>query len=122
MWQFSYDSGMRVMLIEEVEENGWRACIEEAKKFVGDGPIYVSFDIDSLDPAFAPGTGTPEAGGITMREAQGMVRALQGMDIVGADMVEVSPPYDVGGITALNGATIMFELLCVMADSLKAKA
>lgn len=122
MWQFSYDSGMRVMQIEEVEENGWRACIEEAKKFVGNGPIYVSFDIDSLDPAFAPGTGTPEAGGITMREAQGMVRALQGMDIIGADMVEVSPPYDVGGITALNGATIMFELLCVMADGRKAKS
>ena len=119
MWQFSYDSGMRVMLIEEVEENGWRACIEEAKRIVGDGPIYVSFDIDSLDPAFAPGTGTPEAGGITMREAQGMVRALEGMDIVGADMVEVSPPFDVGGITALNGATIMFELLCVMAEGLK---
>jgi len=69
MWQFSYDSGMRVMLIEEVEDKGWRQCIEEAKKFVGDGPIYVSFDIDSLDPAFAPGTGTPEAGGISMREA-----------------------------------------------------
>ena len=122
MWQFSYDSGMRVMLIEEVEDKGWRQCIEEAKEFVGDGPIYVSFDIDSLDPAYAPGTGTPEAGGISMREAQGMVRALQGMDIIGADMVEVSPPYDVGGITALNGATIMFELLCVMANGMKAKA
>lgn len=122
MWQFSYDSGMRVMLIEEVEDKGWRQCIEEAKEFVGDGPIYVSFDIDSLDPAYAPGTGTPEAGGISMREAQGMVRALQGMDIIGADMVEVSPPYDVGGITALNGATIMFELLCVMANVMKAKA
>ena len=115
MWQFSYDSGMRVMMIEEVEEKGWKACIEEAKAFVGDGPIYVSFDIDSLDPAIAPGTGTPEAGGLTMREAQGMVRALAGMDIMGADMVEVSPPYDVGGVTALNGATIMYELLCVMA-------
>ena len=122
MWQFSYDSGMRVMLIEEVEDKGWRKCIEEAKEFVGDGPVYVSFDIDSLDPAFAPGTGTPEAGGISMREAQGMVRALQGMDIIGADMVEVSPPYDVGGITALNGATVMFELLCVMANGMKAKA
>ncbi len=115
MWQFSYDSGMRVMMIEEVEEKGWKTCIEEAKAFVGNGPIYVSFDIDSLDPAIAPGTGTPEAGGLTMREAQGMVRALAGMDIMGADMVEVSPPYDAGGVTALNGATIMFELLCVMA-------
>jgi guanidinopropionase len=122
MWQFSYDSGMRVMLVEEIEQKGWQACMAEAIKFVGDGPVYISFDIDSLDPAFAPGTGTPEAGGLSMREAQGMVRALQGMDIIGADMVEVSPPYDVGGITAMNGATIMYELLCVMADSLNARS
>ncbi len=115
MQAFSYETGMRVMRIEEVEERGWRACIDEAREIAGGGPVYVSFDIDSLDPAFAPGTGTPEAGGLTMREAQGMVRRLAGLDIVGADMVEVSPPYDQGGITALNGATIMFELLCVMA-------
>jgi guanidinopropionase len=115
MWKFSYDSGMRVMRMEEVEDRGWRACMEEALALVGDGPIYVSFDIDSLDPAFAMGTGTPEAGGFTMREAQGMIRMLAGKHIVGADMVEVSPPFDVGGVTALNGATVMFELLCVMA-------
>lgn len=115
MWKFSYDSGMRVMLMEEVEEKGWRAAMAEALDFVGAGPIYVSFDIDSLDPAFAPGTGTPEAGGLTMREAQGMIRMLAGQDIIGADMVEVSPPFDTGGLTALNGATVMFELLCVMA-------
>ncbi|MFN3260834.1 MAG: agmatinase [Pikeienuella sp.] len=115
MWKFSYDSGMRVMKMEEVEEKGWRAAMAEALDFVGAGPIYVSFDIDSLDPAFAPGTGTPEAGGLTMREAQGMIRMLGGCEIIGADMVEVSPPFDVGGVTALNGATVMFELLCVMA-------
>ena len=115
MWKFSYDSGMRVMMIEEVEERGWKACMEEAREIVGQSEIYISFDIDSLDPALAPGTGTPEAGGLTMREAQGMVRNLEGLQIAGADMVEVSPPFDVGGITALNGATIMFELLCVMA-------
>jgi len=115
MWKFSFETGMRVMMIEEVEERGWRACIDEAREIVGAGPIYVSFDIDSLDPAFAPGTGTPEAGGLTMREAQGMIRRLAGLDIRGADMVEVSPPFDVGGLTALNGATVMFELLCVMA-------
>ncbi len=120
MWQFSFDSGMRVMMIEEVEDKGWKTCIEEAMAFVGDGPVYVSFDIDSLDPSIAPGTGTPEAGGLTMREAAGMVRALAGMDIIGADMVEVSPPYDPGGVTALNGATIMFELLCVMAKAKRA--
>lgn len=116
MWKFSYDSGMRVMLMEEVEEKGWKAAMSEALEFVGEGPIYVSFDIDSLDPSFAPGTGTPEAGGLTMREAQGMVRMLAGTQIIGADMVEVSPPFDNSGVTALNGATIMFELLCVMAS------
>jgi guanidinopropionase len=115
MWKFSFETGMRVMMIEEVEERGWRACIDEAREIVGEMPIYVSFDIDCLDPAYAPGTGTPEAGGITMREAQGMIRRLAGLDIRGADMVEVSPPFDVGGITALNGATVMYELLCVMA-------
>ncbi len=115
MWKFSYDSGMRVMLMEEVEEKGWRAAMAEALEFVGPGPIYVSFDIDCLDPSFAPGTGTPEAGGLTMREAQGMVRMLAGQEIMGADMVEVSPPFDNSGVTALNGATMMFELLCVMA-------
>lgn len=114
MWRFSYDMGMRVMMIEEVEARGWQACMDEARDIVGDMPVYVSFDIDSLDPAFAPGTGTPEAGGLSMREAQGMVRRLDGLNIVGADMVEVSPPFDVGGLTALNGATIMYELLCVM--------
>ena len=114
MWKFSYDSGMRVMMIEEVEEKGWRAAMAEALEFVGDGPIYVSFDIDSLDPSIAPGTGTPEAGGLNMREAQGMVRMLAGRQIIGADMVEVSPPFDVGGQTSLTGATIMYELLCAM--------
>jgi len=114
MWKFSHDSGMRVIPIEEVEERGWRAVIDEAVGIVGDRPAYVSFDIDALDPAFAPGTGTPEAGGLTMREAQGMIRRLAALDIRGADMVEVSPPFDVGQITALNGATVMFELLCAM--------
>ncbi|MEM6488841.1 MAG: agmatinase [Pseudomonadota bacterium] len=113
-WSFSTDSGMRVVQIEEVEERGWRAVIEEAVALVGDHPAYVSFDIDALDPSVAPGTGTPECGGLTMREAQGMVRALAPLDIRGADMVEVAPPFDVAGITALAGATILFELLCAM--------
>jgi guanidinopropionase len=85
---------------------------------VGDGPTYVSFDIDSLDPAYAPGTGTPEIGGFTSREAQLMIRGLRGLNLVGADVVEVSPPFDLSGVTALTGATMMFELLCVLADSL----
>ncbi|MEO1469642.1 MAG: arginase family protein, partial [Pseudomonadota bacterium] len=113
-WAFSAASGMRVIPIEEVEARGWQAVMDEALAIVGDTPAYVSFDIDALDPVYAPGTGTPEAGGLTMREAQGMVRRLGTLDIRAADMVEVSPPFDVGGITALNGATILFELLCAM--------
>jgi guanidinopropionase len=90
----------------------------EARAIVGDLPTYVSFDIDVLDPSIAPGTGTPEIGGITTREAQKMLRLLGGLDIVGADLVEVSPPFDPSGATALTAATIMFELLCVMAQSI----
>ena len=117
MWEFSYTSGMRVIRMEEFEDMGWRAAIAEAKRVAGGGPVYVSFDIDALDPAFAPGTGTPEAGGLTMREAQRMIRELHDLDLVGADMVEVSPPFDPSGVTALNGATVMFELLCVLAQA-----
>ncbi|WP_457817453.1 arginase family protein, partial [Staphylococcus aureus] len=73
----------------------------EAREIVGDAPTYVSFDIDCLDPAMAPGTGTPEVGGFTTREAQQMLRLLDRLDIVGADVVEVAPPFDLGGITAL---------------------
>ncbi|MGI9413744.1 MAG: arginase family protein, partial [Hyphomicrobiales bacterium] len=89
----------------------------EARAIVGDAPTYVSFDIDCLDPAFAPGTGTPEFGGFTTREAQALLRGLRGLDICGADVVEVSPPFDPSGYTALAGVTMMFELLCVMAEA-----
>ncbi len=87
----------------------------EAREIVGAQPIYVTFDIDCIDPSQAPGTGTPEIGGFTTREAQALVRLLEGLDIVGADVVEVAPPFDIGGMTALAGATMMFELLCVIA-------
>jgi agmatinase len=82
---------------------------------VGDGPVYVSFDIDSLDPAFAPGTGTPEVGGLTPREALGILRGLKGIDIVGGDVVEVAPQYDANTTTAQIGAQMLFELLCLVA-------
>jgi guanidinopropionase len=85
---------------------------------VGNGPTYVSFDIDCIDPSMAPGTGTPEVGGFTTREVQAMLRLLEGVDIVGADVVEVAPPFDVGGITALAAATVMFEIMCVTARHL----
>lgn len=122
MWEFSYSSGMRVIEIEEFSDKGWAWAAEEARKIVGAGPAYLSFDIDSLDPSMAPGTGTPEAGGITTREAQRLVRALDGLDFVGADLVEVSPPFDVGGLTTLAGVNMLFEILCVLATARKRRA
>jgi guanidinopropionase len=112
--------GVRVIYMEEFVERGAVAVMEEARSIVGSAPAYVSFDIDSIDPSMAPGTGTPEIGGFSTREAQQMVRLLDGVRIVGADVVEVSPPFDVGGITAIAGATIMFELLCVIAGQVAA--
>ena len=113
---FAEESGMRVIYMEEFTEIGPEAVIEEARRVAGDGPTYISFDVDGLDPAFAPGTGTPEIGGMTTREAQQVVRGLQGLDLVGGDVVEVAPPFDPGGGTALVGATFMFEILCLLAD------
>ncbi len=108
--------GVRIMDIEEAVELGPEKVMAEARAVVGDKPAYVSFDIDCLDPAYAPGTGTPEVGGFTTREAQFMLRGLRGLNLCGADVVEVSPPFDPSGYTALAGVTMMFELLCVMAE------
>lgn len=119
IWKFSYESGMRVIHIEEFYELGVDAVIDEIKHVVGDTPVYVTFDVDGLDPVYAPGTGTPEVGGFTTFEAQRMIRSLSDLDIIGADVVEVSPPFDPSGVTALTGATLMFELLCVCAVSLQ---
>jgi guanidinopropionase len=115
-WAFSLESGMRVIFIEEFTELGMEATIALARRVVGDGPTYVSFDVDSLDPAFAPGTGTPEVGGMTTLEARMLLRGLRGLDLVGGDVVEVSPPFDPSGNTALVGATMMFEILCLLAE------
>ncbi len=119
LWGFSESSGMRVMPIEEVQDRGWRWALEEARRVVGTGPTYLSFDVDSLDPVFAPGTGTPEPGGLTMLEALRLVRGLTGLNFVGGDVVEVSPPFDIGGITALHGAAMLFEILCLLAEARK---
>jgi guanidinopropionase len=117
MWGFSRDSGMRVLPMDEFHDKGWRFALAEALRVAGDGPTYLSYDIDSLDPSQAPGTGTPEAGGITALEALRLLRGLGGIDFVGGDLVDVAPPFDVGGLTALNGATILFEILCLLATS-----
>ncbi len=116
-YDFARANGIRIIFMEEFTRRGPDDVMAEAKEIVGSRPIYLTFDIDSLDPSMAPGTGTPEIGGITTREAQSLLRQLRGLAIAGADVVEVSPPFDLGGITALAGATVMFELLCVMAEA-----
>ena len=117
LWQFSYDNNLRVVHIEEFYELGWKNVVREIQTLMGDEPVYISFDIDCLDPAFAPGTGTPVAGGMTTFEALQTLRGLKGLNIIGGDLVEVSPPYDPMGITALAGAAIMFEILCLAEES-----
>ncbi len=117
MWGFSQRSGMRVMPMEEFDDKGWRYAAGEARRIAGTGPTYLTFDIDSLDPSHAPGTGTPEAGGITVLQALRLLRELRGIDFVGGDLVEVSPPFDVGTLTAFNGASVLFEILCLLAEA-----
>jgi guanidinopropionase len=114
-FDYARSQGIRIVFIEEVAARGVDAVMAEACAILGEAPIYVTFDIDCLDPSFAVGTGTPEIGGLTTREAQRMLRLLQPLHIIGADVVEVSPPFDPSGLTALTGATMMFELLCAIA-------
>ncbi len=113
--EFAEAVGIRIIPIEEFHDRGVAEVMREARAIAGDAPTYVSYDIDFVDPAFAPGTGTPEVGGPNSYQALQVVRALDGLNIVGADMVEVSPPFDASGGTAYLGVSIMFELLCVMA-------
>jgi guanidinopropionase len=108
---------MRVIFMEEFSKLGGEEVIATARGVTGDGPTYVSFDIDSLDPAFAPGTGTPEVGGLTPIEVQQLLRGLSGLNLIGGDVVEVSPPFDTSGNTALVGATMMYEMLCILAEA-----
>jgi guanidinopropionase len=113
---FGDSVGIRMVGIEEFFARGVADVMAEAVEIVGSRPTYVSYDIDFVDPAFAPGTGTPEVGGPTSFQALEVCRHLGGLDIVGADLVEVSPPFDPSGGTAFLGASIMFELLCAMVE------
>jgi guanidinopropionase len=119
LWKFSYDAGMRVITMEEFEDMGIEYVKEEIDAVIGDDPTYVTFDVDGLDPVYAPGTGTPEVGGLTTREALSLIRHLNDKNIIGGDVVEVSPPWDQTGNTAMVGATFMYEILCIIANSLK---
>lgn len=121
LWEFSYKEGMCVIHIEEFREIGIKKVIAKARQIVGNIPTYISFDVDALDPAYAPGTGTPEIGGLTSFEGQQLLRGFRGLNLVGGDIVEVSPPFDPSGCTALVGATLMFEMLCLISDSLLRK-
>ncbi|SFQ01539.1 guanidinopropionase [Roseivivax halotolerans] len=111
---FAKSVGIRVIPIEEFHDRGIADVMAEAREIAGTGETYVSYDIDFVDPTFAPGTGTPEVGGPNSFQALQVCRELAGLNIVGADMVEVSPPFDASGGTAFLGVSIMFELLCAM--------
>ena len=112
---FHDEHGIEVVRIEAVKEQGTAPVAARLARLRG-APVYCSFDIDAVDPAFAPGTGTPEVGGLTSYEALALVRALAGLELVGADVVEVSPPYDgPGQVTALLAANLLFELVCLLA-------
>lgn len=121
MWGFSQRSGMRVLPMDEFQDRGWGYAVEEARRIAGTGPVYLTYDIDSLDPVHAPGTGTPEAGGMTAIEALRLLRGLRGLDFVGADVVEVAPSFDPGTITAFNAASLLFEILCLVTEAWKAR-
>ncbi|MEZ5773978.1 MAG: agmatinase [Hyphomicrobiaceae bacterium] len=113
--------GIRTIFIEDYFEMGPEKVAAEARRVVGEKPTYLTFDIDGIDPTYAPGTGTPEIGGYTPGEAQRMLRLLKGVDLVGADLVEVSPPFDHTGGTALVAANIAFEILCLLAARVGAR-
>lgn len=113
LWEFSYESGMTVLHAEDVLKLGPAAVAEKARAVVGDQPFYISFDVDSLDPAYAPGTGTPEIGGMTSLEAMEILRGLAGLPMVGGDVVEVAPQYDATSNTAHAAAQILFTIFCL---------
>jgi len=106
--------GFRVVQAEDCWHKSLAPLMQEVRAQLGGGPVYLSFDIDGLDPAFAPGTGTPEIGGLTSIQGLEIVRGCRGLDLVGCDLVEVAPPYDPSGNTALAAANLLFEMLCVL--------
>ena len=108
-WEFSHASGMTVIYMEDFMRLGVEAVIRKAREVVGDGPTYISVDVDGFDPAYAPGTGTPEVGGLEAREGLALLRGLGGLNVVGADVVEVAPEYDPSTNTAQLAAQILFE-------------
>ncbi len=117
-----HPEGLTALSTDEVAALGPAAVAERIREVVGDGPAYVSFDVDVIDPTMAPGTGTPVPGGLAPLDLLTMLRALRGVDVVGADVVETSPPWDPAGMTALTAAQVMFDLLCLAAEAHAARA
>ncbi len=113
-FNWSRQQGFRVVQAEECWHRSLDPLMAEVRDQVGGGPVYLSFDIDGLDPAFAAGTGTPEIGGLTTIQGLEIIRGCRGLDLVGVDLVEVSPAYDTSGNTALLGANLLYEMLCVL--------
>ena len=106
--------GFRVVQAEECWHKSLSPLMGEVREQLGAGPVYISFDIDGLDPAYAPGTGTPEIGGLTTMQGLEVIRGCRGLEVVGCDLVEISPPYDTSGNTAMLGANLLYEMLCVL--------
>jgi len=114
VWDWTVDQGVTILSAQDVHESGPAAVAERVRAVVGDAPCYLSFDIDALDPAFAPGTGTPEIGGLASWQAQAILRKFKGIDFAGMDLVEVAPAYDHAEITALAGAALVWEYLALV--------
>jgi agmatinase len=115
VYDWTLAQGVTMITAQDVHEQGPAAIAGQIRQAIGEAPVYLSFDIDVLDPAFAPGTGTPEIGGLASWQAQGIMRRLHGLQFIGMDLVEVCPAYDVAEITALAGATMAWEYICLLA-------
>jgi len=113
-FDWSRNQGFEVITAEQCWHRSLTPLMETIRQRLGSGPVYISFDIDGIDPAYAPGTGTVEVGGLTVPQGLEIIRGLRGLQVIGGDLVEVSPPYDPSGNTALLGATLLFEMLCVL--------
>ena len=120
--QWALDHGIRQITVDDLHDRGIDAVVRQVREIIGDRPSYVTFDIDGIDPAFAPGTGAPVIGGLTSYEAQRILRGLSGARIIGGDVVEVSPPYDLANMTSLLGASLLYEILCLVAQTLSQKS
>lgn len=118
-WNWARDQGWNVIPAEQCWYKSLAPLMAEIRETIGDAPVYLSYDIDSLDPAFAPGTGTVEMGGLSTWQALEIVRGCAGLNLVGGDLVEVSPPFDTTGTTALIASNLLFEMLCALPKAQK---